>query len=137
MPYAIAADAVLIIHLAFIIVVVLGGLMWRFWRYAPLVHLPMAAWGVLVEVRGWYCPLTTLENDLLRAAGNAGYDGSFVGHYLLAMLYPAGLTRDVQLLLAAFVVIVNLLVYAWVWWRRKRDSHSGASGHDQSGFHRR
>lgn len=137
MPYAIAADIVLITHLAFIAAVVLGGLLWLVWRHAPLVHLPMAAWGVLVELRGWYCPLTTLENTLLRAAGDAGYDGSFIGHYLLALLYPAGLTRDVQLLLAVLVVLVNLLVYAWVWRRRRRQSRSGTPGADHNRVHRR
>lgn len=118
--YAIAADIVLVTHLAFVAAVLLGGLAWLRWRWAPLVHLPMAAWGVLVEVAGWYCPLTTLENDLLAAAGRAGYDGSFIGHYLLAVLYPAGLTRHVQLILAMLVVAVNVGIYAWIWRRRGR-----------------
>ncbi len=120
MLYAIAADIVLVTHLAFVTAVLIGGLAWLRWRWAPLIHLPIAVWGVLVEAAGWYCPLTTLENDLLAAAGRAGYSDSFIGHYLLAVLYPAGLTRHAQLLLAMLVVGVNAGIYAWVWRRRRR-----------------
>lgn len=119
MGYRIAADLVLIVHLAFVIAVVLGGFAWLRWRFAPLVHLPLAGWGVYVELAGRACPLTTWENALLRAAGEDGYGESFVAHHLLAVLYPDGLTRSAQLTLAALVVLANLAVYGWVRHRRR------------------
>ncbi|HEX7037391.1 MAG TPA: DUF2784 domain-containing protein [Pseudomonadales bacterium] len=118
MGYRIAADLVLALHLGFVAAVVLGGFAWLRWRFAPLVHLPIAGWGAYVELAGRACPLTTLENALLRAAGESGYGESFVAHYLLAVLYPNGLTRSAQLTLAALVVLVNVAVYGWVWRRR-------------------
>lgn len=118
MIYQIAADAVLIIHLGFVVLVLVGGFGWLWWRWAPLVHLPMAAWGAFVEVSGRVCPLTVWENALLRAADTAGYETSFVAHYLLSALYPQTLTRPTQFVLAAAVVVINVLVYAWVWRQR-------------------
>ena len=120
----VAADLVLVVHLAFVVAVVCGGFAWLRWRWAPLVHLPMAAWGAFVEVSGRLCPLTDWENALLRAAGEQGYDGSFIGHYLLALLYPEGLTREAQWLLAAAVLVVNAGVYTYVWRRRVRASNN-------------
>lgn len=112
------ADAVLLLHFAFTLFVVLGGLLvLRFPRLAWL-HVPAAAWGVLIELNGWLCPLTTIENRLRRAAGEAGYAGSFVEQYLLPIVYPAGLTRGVQFLLAGIVLVVNLAIYGWLWRRR-------------------
>lgn len=115
---ALAADLVLTIHLVFVLAVVFGGLAWLWWRWAPAAHLPMAAWGVYVELSGRFCPLTTLENRLLAAAGEDGYGNSFVGHYLLALLYPQGLTRGAQLTLGVLVLAVNAAIYVWVWRRR-------------------
>lgn len=120
MIYGLAADLLLLLHLLFIAAVVAGGLAWLWWRWAPLVHLPMAAWGAAVELGGHLCPLTAWENALLRAAGEAGYQGGFVGHYLLGVLYPDGLTRDVQMALGMGVLAVNAVIYTWVWRRRSR-----------------
>ncbi|MDX9885330.1 DUF2784 domain-containing protein [Thauera sp.] len=120
MIHRLAADAVLLLHLGFILFVLLGGLLALRWRWAPLAHLPAAAWGVYVELSGGLCPLTPLENRLRIAAGEAGYTGGFIEHYLLALIYPAGLTHEIQYVLAATVVGVNGLAYAWVWGRRRR-----------------
>ena len=120
MIHRLAADAVLLLHLGFILFVLLGGLLALRWRWAPLLHLPAAAWGVYVELSGGLCPLTPLENRLRIAAGEAGYTGGFIEHYLLALIYPAGLTPQIQYVLAAVVVGVNGLAYAWVWRRRRR-----------------
>lgn len=115
-----AADAVLVLHLAFIVFVLLGGLLALRWRRAPWLHLPAAAWGGYIELSGGLCPLTPLENSLRRAAGEAGYAGSFIEHYLLPVIYPAGLTQEIQYLLAAIVLGMNALAYGWVWGRRRR-----------------
>ena len=120
MIHRVAADAVLLLHLGFILFVLLGGLLALRWRWAPMLHLPAAAWGVYVELSGGLCPLTPLENRLRSAAGEAGYTGGFIEHYLLALIYPAGLTHEIQYVLAAIVVGVNGLAYAWVWRRRRR-----------------
>ena len=120
MIHHLAADAVLLLHLGFILFVLLGGLLALRWRRAPLLHLPAVAWGVYIELSGGLCPLTPLENRLRIAAGEAGYTGGFIEHYLLALIYPAGLTHEIQYVLAAIVVGVNGLAYAWVWRRRRR-----------------
>jgi hypothetical protein len=120
MLYRIAADATLILHLAFILFVVLGAVLAARWRWMPLLHLPAAAWGVYVELAGAFCPLTALENRLLVLAGRSGYRGGFVEHYLLPVIYPAGLTREIQQLLAATVVLLNVVLYAWLIRRRRR-----------------
>ncbi len=119
MIYSALADLVLVVHFGFIAFVVLGGLLALRWPRAAFVHLPAAAWGILIEVFGWICPLTPIENSLRRSAGEAGYSGGFIEHYLLPVIYPGGLTRDLQVLLAGGVVAVNLVVYLVVW-RRAR-----------------
>lgn len=112
MSYRLLADAVVVAHLLFILFVVFGGLLVLRWPRLALAHLPAACWGALIEIGGWICPLTPLENGLREAAGEAGYPGSFVGRYLLPVIYPAGLTRELQFVLAGVVVAVNLAVYA-------------------------
>lgn len=112
-----AADAVLVLHLAFIVFVLLGALAVLRWPRLALVHIPAVAWGAAVELLHLYCPLTPLENQLRLAAGQAGYSGGFVEHYLLALIYPAGLTPQIQLWLGALVLLVNLPVYLWLVWR--------------------
>jgi hypothetical protein len=115
-----AVDLVLLAHLAFIAFVVAGAALVP--RRPALLpwHLAALAWGAGIEFTGWICPLTLLENALRRAAGERGYRGDFVSHYLLALIYPAGLTRGVQLLLGIGVLLLNALLYAWVLRRRAR-----------------
>ncbi len=121
MLYRALADLVALTHLAFIVFAVLGGLFTLRWRWAPCVHLPAAAWGAAIEFFGWFCPLTPLENSLRRASGSAGYPGGFIEHYLLPVLYPAELTREIQLFFGCAVVVVNLAIYFAVWrWLRSR-----------------
>lgn len=115
-----AADAVLVLHLAFIAFALFGALLALRWRWIPLVQLPAAAWGIFVEVTGQLCPLTELESSFRALAGQGGYPESFVERYLLPVIYPSGLTRHVQFVLAAVVLAVNVAVYGWLLWRRRR-----------------
>lgn len=115
-----AADAVLVLHLAFILFVVAGAVLVIRWPRIAWLHLPSAAWGTFVEVTGRICPLTTLENSLRRQAGLEGYPESFVEHYLVPIIYPAGLTRDIQWWLAGVVVITNMVCYGYILRRRRK-----------------
>ena len=111
MAYRFAADAVLLLHAAFILFVMLGGLLaWR-WPRMAWIHLPAAIWGAFIELAGGACPLTGLENALLAEAGLAGYGTGFIEHYLLGAIYPAELTKTIQAALGAFVIVVNLAIY--------------------------
>ena len=115
------ADAVLLLHLGFILFVVFGGFL--AWRHPRLVwlHLPAAAWGALTELGGWVCPLTPLENRLRQMSGGVGYGEDFIAHYLLPLIYPAALTRELQIGLGLGVVAINLVAYGlWHRARRKR-----------------
>ncbi len=114
MGYRLAADAVLLFHLAFVLFVVLGGLLALRCPKLAWAHIPAAVWGAWVELSGWICPLTPIEVALHRAAGDAGYAGGFVEHYILAALYPSGLTRGMQLTLGLAVVVLNVAIYAGI-----------------------
>jgi hypothetical protein len=121
MTYRIAADLVVLIHFAFIAFVVFGALLVARWGWLVWLHLPVFAWGVIVETTGRLCPLTDVENALREKAGQSGYPGGFIDHYLLAIIYPAGLTRNMQLGLALVAFAINALIYAWLYrLRRKR-----------------
>ena len=112
MIYRLLADLVFLAHLAFVVFVVLGGVaVWWKPRLAWL-HVPAVAWGALIEFAGWICPLTPWEQSLRRLAGEKGYSGGFVEHYLFPLLYPEGLTRDVQILLGILVLAINAAAYA-------------------------
>ncbi len=120
MLYAVLADAVLLLHLAFILFVLLGALLaWR-WRWVAWVHLPAVAWAVLLEFFGWLCPLTPLEVRLRTVAGEGGYAGGFIDHYLVPLIYPAGLTPGIQAWIGAGVLLLNVGLYAGLVWRRGR-----------------
>lgn len=119
MLFRLAADAVLLLHLGFILFALLGAALALRWRWMPVVHLPAAAWGFFVELTGRVCPLTDWENRFRLLAGQAGYAESFIEHYLLAVIYPAGLTREIQFVLAGIVVIINVALYGWLLLRRR------------------
>jgi len=112
MVYQTLAAMVLVLHLGFILFAAAGAvLVARRRRLLPL-HLAAAAWGVAIEATGAACPLTGLENHLRMLAGTAGYAGGFVDHYLVGLIYPAGLTRTMQWGLAAAVLALNVVLYA-------------------------
>jgi hypothetical protein len=114
------ADLVVVLHFLFVLFVVLGGLLVLRWPKVAYVHLPVAVYGVLIEFVGWVCPLTPLEKRLRESAGQQGYEGGFVEHYILPVLYPAELTRGVQSMLGLLVIGVNIAIYWVVATRRKR-----------------
>lgn len=111
---------VVAVHLVFIVFVVAGGLLVVRWSRIALVHLPAVAYGVIIQLVGFTCPLTPLEKWLRGHAGSAGYDGGFVERYLIPVIYPGEFTTGVQLVLATGVLLVNLLAYGVVGRRRTR-----------------
>ena len=136
MAHRVLADLVLGLHFAFIIFVIAGAV-WVLYRpRVAFLHLPCALWGALVELAGWTCPLTPLEISLRYQAGQAGYAGGFLEHYLVPVIYPRGLTRTAQAAAGTFVVLVNVVLYGLVLYRRslrdrRRCAHDLGDSHDQ------
>jgi len=123
LKYRLLTDLVVATHFAFLLFVVLGGLLVRRWRWVAIPHLLAVAWGIYVEATpGLICPLTPLENRFAQLAGREGYEGSFIEHYLVPIIYPEGLTRGMQIGLALFVVVVNSAIYAWTFLRTPKRS---------------
>jgi len=118
--YRALADGVLLIHLAFVLFVVAGGALVYYRPKLAWVHLPCVAWGALIEFYGWICPLTPLENYLRYRGAAGGYDESFVGHYLISIIYPQILTPRVQIALGVTVLGINALIYGWMLYRYKK-----------------
>jgi hypothetical protein len=117
---AVLADAVLVVHGLFIVWAAVGGLaVWR-WPRLAIAHLPALAWAVWIEASGGICPLTPLENSLRRAAGQVGYSGGFIDHYLGPIVYPAGLTRETQWLVAGALLLVNAVAYGMIGVRARK-----------------
>ena len=122
------ADAVLVVHLAFVLFVVLGGLLVLRWPRLAWIHVPIALYGAAIEFIGFVCPLTPLENSLRRRGGEAGYEGGFIEHYITAALYPSGLTREVQVAAGVALLVFNVAIYGVLLRRRARSgTASGAS----------
>lgn len=122
MWYRTGADIVLLLHLCFIVFVIAGEFLLLKWRGLVWVHLPAVAWGALVEFSGWVCPLTPLEQHLRSLAGESSAEADFIGRYLPPLLYPAALTREIQLLLGMVVLLVNLAFYWRVFFRPSGES---------------
>jgi uncharacterized membrane protein YhhN len=118
--FRLAADALVVLHLAFIMFVVAGGfLTWR-WRRLVWIHIPVALYGAAIEFVGWICPLTPWEIALRRQAGLAGYEGGFIEHYVLPIIYPGELTPTLRLVLGMAVVAANAVAYTGFVLRRRR-----------------
>jgi hypothetical protein len=120
MWYRLLADAVVMVHFGFVLFVVFGGLLVNRHSWAVYLHVPAAVWGAVIEFTGWICPLTPWEQTLRRLGGEAGYDGGFIEHYLLPVLYPPGLTTTAQTVLGLAVVGINAVVYGRLLNRRRR-----------------
>jgi hypothetical protein len=119
MAYRAAADAILATHLAFVLFAVFGALLILRWPRLAWLHIPAVVWAAFVEFNGTICPLTPLEVILRRQAGEAGYGGGFIDHYFMSLLYPEGLTRDMQTMLGAIVVVINAAIYIVAFMRRR------------------
>ena len=119
MIYSFLADLLVVFHLVFILYVIAGALLIFKWPKTLWLHLPSCFWGMTVEFTGWICPLTPWEFQLRRLAGEEGYTGSFIEHYLIPIIYPSGLTREVQMVLGGTVLIVNLSLYTLILIKRR------------------
>jgi len=122
MIYRLAADLLLIAHATFVMFVVLGALLALRYPRLLYMHVPAVVWGVLIEFTGAICPLTPLEVRLRRLGGEAGYPGGFIDHYVVSMLYPPELTREMQIVLGFLALVPNTLAYVYLFMRRKRSS---------------
>jgi len=117
MIYGLLADFVVVIHFAFILFAILGGFLVFKWTRCAWIHVPAVLWAALIEFFGWVCPLTPLENWLREKSGVTSYPSGFIEHYILPVLYPAPLTRGLQVTLGLLVIGINLGIYGWVLWR--------------------
>lgn len=115
MWYSVLADLLVLLHLGFILFVVFGGLLALKWRWAVWLHVPAATWGAAVEFMGWICPLTPWEHWLRTHEAGSPYDADFVARYLLPILYPVDLTREVQIALGSIVLLMNVAIYGLLW----------------------
>jgi hypothetical protein len=120
MFHSITADIVALLHFAFILFVIGGGLIAVKWPKVIWLHIPCAIWGALIEFAGWICPLTPLENYFRQNAGDAGMTGGFIEEYLFKIIYPAGITRTMQIVLGMSVIVINFLVYGYLLFRLYR-----------------
>ena len=127
MTYRLLADLVVLIHFGFVLFVVVGGLSVIRWPKLTWLHLPAVGWGALVELSGWICPLTPLENRLRVLGGGQAYPDSFIAHYLMPVLYPQGLTRRIQIVLGLLVLLINAAVYGYILHRKHRRRQFGGS----------
>lgn len=114
MFYGMLADVTVIAHFAFVLFAVFGGFLVLKWKRCAWIHVPVVLWAALIEFTGWICPLTPLENWLRAQAGTGGYSSSFIEHYILPVLYPTQLTRQLQITLGLVVLGINLGIYGWV-----------------------
>jgi hypothetical protein len=115
MSFHLLADVVVFLHCAFVLFILLGGVAALRWRRLAWVHLPAALWGAIIELGGWICPLTYLENYFRRMGGGIGYGVTFIERYLEPILYPLGLTRHAQLVFGLAALLLNLAVYIRFW----------------------
>ena len=118
MIYRLLADLVLLAHLGFIVFVILGGLLAFRWQWLPWLHIPAMAWGGFIELTGRICPLTPLENTLRRAGGLTEYSQSFIEQYIVPLVYPVELTREIQAVMGVALIGLNILIYGYLAWRR-------------------
>lgn len=123
MMYTLLADTLLVIHFIFILFVIFGGLLALYKIWFAWLHVPMAMWGSVVNVMGWICPLTPLENKYRALAGQSGYETGFVEHYIAPLVYPEGLTYELGLAVGGFVIVWNIMIYSLIYYQLKRHTN--------------
>ncbi|HZF27226.1 MAG TPA: DUF2784 domain-containing protein [Steroidobacteraceae bacterium] len=128
MPYRLLADLTVLVHALFILFAVCGGLLVLRWPRVAWLHLPAVTWAAFVEFSGRICPLTPLENHYRELAGQAGYAGDFIDHYLMPVMYPAGLTRGAQFWLGLGVLVINLTAYGFILFRLRSGRRRSRAG---------
>ena len=114
------ADLIVLIHFGFILFVIFGGFLVLKWKKFIWLHVPAAVWGTLIEFFGWLCPLTTLENELRRNKDGGAFSTGFIEHYIIPLIYPEGLTRDIQIVLGFVVIVLNLFIYTLIFKNLKK-----------------
>jgi hypothetical protein len=119
--YSFLADIVVLLHLFFVLFALLGGFLVLWKSSMAWFHIPAVFWAAGIEFLGWVCPLTPLENILRHKSGAAGYESGFVEHYIMPILYPVSLTRQVQIGLGLVVLFVNIGIYILVWYRIRQE----------------
>ena len=124
MLFRLTADLVILIHFGFICFVLIGGFMALKRRWLVFLHIPCVIWGALIEFYGWICPLTPFEQQLRQAGGEAGYSGGFIDHYIVSIIYPSGLTHEMQIILGILVILINIVAYALVIRQVRTDKYS-------------
>lgn len=122
MLYQLAADFTVLLHFVFIVFAVAGGILVFKWRWLAYLHVPAAIWAALIEMAGWICPLTPIENMLRNAGGGEVYSVSFIERYLIPVIYPSGLNREMFIAMGVFVVVVNVIVYGVLFMKLKNQS---------------
>jgi len=120
--YQLAADFTVLLHFVFIVFAVAGGILVFKWRWLAYLHVPAAIWAALIEMAGWICPLTPIENMLRNAGGGEVYSVSFIERYLIPVIYPSGLNREMFIAMGVFVVVVNVIVYGVLFMKLKNQS---------------
>ena len=120
MLYGILADIVVLSHLFFVLFALFGAVLKIWWRWVIWLHLPAVFWAIRIELTGRICPLTPLENWLRNRGGQGGYRGDFVEYYLMPVLYPVGLTRNIQILIGLLVIIINTALYGYIIFQFRR-----------------
>lgn len=120
MLYKFLADIVLILHLFFILFVLFGAIL--AFKFPKIVwfHLPIATYGALITFYRWICPLTPLENYFRALAGEQGYEGGFIAHYILPVIYPSGVTTGLTITMGLTVIIWNGIIYGLLIYRNKK-----------------
>lgn len=114
----VAADLIVLLHLGFIIFVIIGGFLVFKWWWIAWIHIPCVIWGAVIELAGWICPLTPVENMFRHAGGGPGYTFSFIEHYILPVIYPTALTRELQILIGVVVIVINVGIYVRLYFLR-------------------
>ena len=120
--HELAADIILIIHFAFILFVIFGALLFFVTTKIIFIHLPALIWGLYIELTHSICPLTYLENWLLQKANLTTYSEGFIQYYLVPIVYPTNLTKDIQIYLGIGLIVINIVIYAFIFGKMKKNS---------------